>query len=190
MNELINEELVKKKKVGKWVYWVGGIAAAFLLGIVSWMALETGVEITSHADFCGVCHVMEPMVDSYLASTHGGNNPRGIMTPCTDCHVSHENIYTHFVGKAKSGTHDVWVVMTTDETKNDWQALRSFREEYVYDSGCLTCHRNLEKATQDTREHEKYFAGISNSECVNCHEEVGHDNLNQYLYSNKYSTDN
>ena len=186
----MTEEKVKLDKKRKRLYWVGGISVAFLLIIISWMALETGVEIISHADFCIVCHVMEPMVDSYLASTHGGNNDRGIMTPCTDCHVSHENIFTHFVGKAKSGTHDIWVVLTTDERNNDWQALRELREEYVYDSGCLTCHRNLEAATQDTREHEKYFAGLTDALCVSCHEEVGHDNLNQYLLSNKYATEN
>lgn len=174
-----------KKKA---IYWGGGITAAFLLGIISWMVLETGVEITSHADFCIVCHSMEPMVASYEASTHGGNNPRGIMTPCTDCHVSHENIFSHFIGKAKSGTHDVWVTLTTDEMNNDWQALRLARAEYVYDSGCLTCHRNLEVATQDTKEHGKYFAGVISAQCVNCHEEVGHSNLNKYLLESKYAT--
>ncbi len=174
-----------KKKA---IYWGGGIIAVFLSAIISWMVLETGVEITSHADFCVVCHSMEPMVASYKASTHGGNNPRGIMTPCTDCHVSHENIFTHFVGKAKSGTHDVWVTLTTNEMNNDWQSLRLLREEYVYDSGCVTCHRNLEIATQDTKEHGKYFAGVITAQCVSCHEEVGHSNLNKYLLSTKYTT--
>jgi cytochrome c-type protein NapC len=108
VKRLETEEKMNKKRKG--LYWGGGLIAAFLLIIVSWMALETGVEITSRADFCGVCHSMKPMVASYEASMHGGNNPRGIMTACTDCHVSHENIYEHFIGKAKSGTHDVWVM--------------------------------------------------------------------------------
>lgn len=111
------------------------------------------------------------------------------MAACTDCHVSHENIFTHFVGKAQSGTHDIWVTLTTNERENDWQGLRLRREEYVYDSGCLTCHRNLENATQDTKEHENYFAGTTDLQCVHCHEEVGHDNLNQYLLANKYAVD-
>jgi cytochrome c-type protein NapC len=180
------DEKINTKR--KWLYGVGGIFATFVIIIISWMVLETGVEVTSHADFCGICHVMESMVASYEASMHGGNNPRGIMTPCTDCHVSHENVFTHFVGKARSGTHDIWVVLTTDEENNDWQALRLKREEYVYDSGCVTCHRNLENATRDTKEHQYYFAGLVDSQCVNCHEEVGHSNLNKYLLSNKYAT--
>lgn len=187
MSENNSEEKVPKRK-RKWTYWVGGIAALFLVVVISWMVLETGIEITSRAEFCGVCHVMEPMVESFKASTHGGNNPRGITSACTDCHVSHQNVFTHFVGKARSGTHDIWVVLTTDETKNDWQALRERREEYVYDSGCLTCHQNLEKATADTKEHTYYFAGQIDEQCVSCHEEVGHSNLNKYLLMTKYAT--
>lgn len=177
---------MNKKRKG--LYWIGGILALFLITTLSWMVLETGIEVTSRADFCGVCHSMEPMVASYKASTHGGNNPRGIMAACTDCHVSHENVFAHFAGKAQSGTHDVWVMLTTDEMNNDWQALRLQREEYVYDSGCLTCHRNLENATQDSKEHEKYFAGQIEAQCVTCHEEVGHSNLNKYLLESKYAT--
>jgi len=50
----------KKRKA---LYWIGGLIAAFLITIISWMVLETGIEISSKADFCGTCHSMEPMVD-------------------------------------------------------------------------------------------------------------------------------
>lgn len=166
--------------------FVGIVVGLFVIAVASWMVLETGVEITSHADFCGVCHAMTPMVASYKASMHGGNNPRGIMAPCTDCHVSHENVFTHFLGKAKSGTHDVWVTLTRDEIARDWQALRNRREEYVYDTGCLTCHRNLKAATSGKEMHTNYFGGVTDTQCVTCHEEVGHSNLNKYLIKNKY----
>lgn len=168
---------------------IGAIAGLLFVVVFSWMVLETGVEVTSHADFCGVCHAMDPMVASYKASMHGGNNPRGIMTPCTDCHVSHENVYAHFVGKAKAGTHDIWVTLTQDEIAGDWQALRARREEYVYDSGCLTCHRNLAAATPGQEMHANYFGGVTDTQCVTCHEEVGHSNLNKYLVQNKYRAD-
>ena len=174
------------KKNKKALYWLGGIAVLLVLVVFSWMVLETGIEISSRADFCNVCHSMEPMVASYKASIHGGNNPRGIMAACTDCHVSHENVFAHFIGKAQSGTHDVWVTMTTDESNLDWQAKRLDREEYVYDSGCLTCHRNLEAATQDKKYHDNYFDGVTDTQCVTCHEEIGHSNLNKYLLETKY----
>jgi cytochrome c-type protein NapC len=174
------------KKNKKTTYWLGVVGGILLLTVVSWMAIETGIEISSHADFCGVCHAMEPMVDSYHDSIHGGNNPRGIMAACTDCHVSHENVFTHFAGKAQSGTHDAWVTLTRDESTLDWQAKRAEHNDYVYDSGCLTCHRNLEAATADKSFHDNYFNGNLDAQCVDCHAEVGHDNLNKYLLENKY----
>lgn len=173
----------KSKKVR---YWLSIIGSLSLLAIISWMGIETGIEISSRADFCGVCHSMEPMVKSYNDSIHGGNNPRGITAACTDCHVSHENVFTHFLGKAQSGTHDVWVTLTRDESTLDWQAKRADHNDYVYDSGCLTCHQKLEEATADKKFHDYYFSGVIDAQCVDCHEEVGHDNLNKYLLETKY----
>ena len=174
-------------KIGKKTFsWFGVISVLLLLIVVSWMTVETGVEISSRANFCGTCHAMEPMVNSYHDSIHGGNNPRGITAACTDCHVSHENVFTHFVGKAQSGTHDVWVTLTKDEADLDWQAKRADHNEYVYDSGCLTCHQKLEEATADKEFHDTYFEGKTGSQCVDCHAEVGHDNLNKYILETKY----
>ena len=170
----------------KALYWLTGIASLFILGIVSWVVIETGIEVTSRAEFCGTCHAMEPMVKSYLDSTHGGNNDRGIMSACTDCHVSHENVFVHFLGKAQSGTHDAWVTLTRKEGTLDWQATRDRREEYVYDSGCLTCHQNLEEATADNGFHDMYFNNVTDSKCATCHVAVGHANLNMYLLETKY----
>jgi len=141
---------VKMEKRKKALYWLGLPASLFVLIVISWMALETGIEISSRAD---------------------------IMSACTDCHVSHENLFAHFVGKAKSGTHDIWVELTTDTATHDWQSLRLKNEEYVYDS------------TQDKKVHNNYFDGVTDSKCVNCHEEVGHSNLNKYLLQNKYRSD-
>ena len=156
-----------------------------MLMIISWMFVETSIEVTSDAFFCGTCHAMKPMVTAYRDSIHGGDNTLGIMAACTDCHVSHENVFAHFIGKARSGTHDIWVTLTTDTSKIDWEKKRLEREEYVYDSGCLSCHRNLESATQG-EEHQRYFDGITDSKCVTCHEEVGHSNINRYLLEHKY----
>jgi len=175
--------MTKNKKL---LSWLGGTLLFFVLIIVSWMVMETGVEVTSHADFCIGCHTMEPMVNSYHDDVHGGQNERGIVAACTDCHVSHENVFAHFAGKAQSGTHDAWVTLTRDESTLDWQAKREEHNNYVYDSGCLTCHQNLAAAAGGDSYHETYFAGKTGSQCVDCHAEVGHDNLNKYLLETKY----
>ena len=88
--------------------------------------------------------------------------------------------------RIKTYSLDVWVTMTMDESNLDWQTKRLDREEYVYDSGCLTCHRNLETATQDKKYHDNYFDGVTGTQCVTCHEEIGHSNLNKYLLETKY----
>jgi len=173
----------KRKKI---FYWTGGIVGFFVLVTLSWMVMETSIEVSSHADFCIVCHAMEPMVKSYHDSVHGGNNPRGIMAACTDCHTSHTNVVSQLYTKARSGTHDIWVTVTRDESTLDWQEKRTHHDEFVYDSGCLSCHRNLEQVTAGHGEHAKYFAGLVDSQCVDCHEGVGHENLNMYLLEAKY----
>lgn len=168
------------------IYGIGGAAALFVVVLASWMTVEMTIEITSHADFCGQCHsTMGPMVESYLASTHGGNNSHGVMAPCTDCHVSHDSLPAHVIGKAQSGSHDVWVQLTRHEDDFDWEATRLRREEYVYDSGCVTCHRNLQEATMLSNKafvaHKPYFLGETEDQCVTCHEHVGHKNLSDYI---------
>jgi len=83
-------------------------------------------------------------------------------------------------------THDIWVTLTTDEMSQDWQAKRAEHNEYVYDSGCLTCHQELESVTKNQEEHNNYFNDVIDSQCVDCHEEIGHSNLNKYLLETKY----
>ena len=75
---------------------------------------------------------------------------------------------------------------SNEEGTLDWQKLRARREEFVYDSGCLTCHQNLEEATADHGFHIMYFENITDSQCATCHTEVGHANLNMYLLETKY----
>lgn len=174
------------KKSKKLLKWLGGTLLFFVVVIASWMMMETGVEVTSRPNFCVSCHAMEPMVKSYHDSVHGGQNDRGIQAACTDCHVSHENVFAHFAGKAQSGTHDAWVTLTRNEATLDWQAKREEHNEYVYDSGCLTCHQNLEAVAGGNSYHRGYFEGSEGLQCVDCHAGVGHENLNMYLLETKY----
>ena len=160
---------------------LGGIGVVVVFVLISWMATETGIEFTSEPSFCGSCHVMTPMVDAYQESVHGGNNPFGVAARCTDCHTDHRNAFTLLWSKGRSGIHDIWVVLTQDEFALDWEANRQRRAEFVYDSGCLQCHRNLAAISSGHDAHAKYFAGAVQSKCVDCHENVGHKNLRRHL---------
>ena len=142
------------------------------------------VEKTSGADFCSKCHTMEPMTKSYLADVHGGNNDKGLKANCVDCHLPHNSLMGYLVEKAKTGTHDVWAELTYDKSKIDWEEKRRHPEDIVYDSGCLHCHTNLKDATMGNPKsfiaHKAYFLN-KNKKCVDCHSDVGHRDLGDYL---------
>ena len=63
------------------------------------------------------------------------------------------------------------------------------REEYTYDSGCLSCHTNLQEATMATNKafiaHRDYFLGTIDDQCTTCHEHVGHADLSDYIAGRK-----
>lgn len=168
------------------VYIVGVFFALFVLPFLSWLIGEESFTATSHAKFCVSCHSMEPFVLSNADNHHGGNNDFGIKASCTACHLPHDNSANYLYVKARTGLHDIFAETFYDTSAIDWKAKTEHREDFVYDSGCLTCHVELEAATQDTEEHTRYFAGTTDSKCVTCHEEVGHSNLNKYLLQNKY----
>ena len=58
---------------------------------------------TSGVDFCATCHTMEPMVQAYLESKHGGNNRLGIRAKCADCHLPHDSLVNYFFAKVHAG---------------------------------------------------------------------------------------
>ncbi len=173
-------------KIKRWALWLGGGLLVLVLVVLAWALVDTAIKETSHAAFCGSCHVMEPMVASYYDSAHGGQNPVGVQAECTDCHLPHDNALVAMAAKTRLGVHDLWVTWTQDEFAIDWQAKREERNEYVFDSGCQQCHTDLRLIDKGLSEHEKYLSGLIDSQCVDCHDGVGHDNLNRYLLQTRY----
>ncbi len=171
------------------VYLLVAFVALFILPFSSWLVGQESFEATSNADFCSGCHSMQPFAASHADNAHGGDNEYGIAASCTDCHLPHDTAANYFYTKAETGIHDIWMETFTDTSQIDWRAKTEHREEFVYDSGCLGCHAELEKATSGQEEHQRYFANATDSQCVTCHEEVGHSNLNKYLLEAKYQAE-
>ncbi|MFP4062228.1 MAG: cytochrome c3 family protein [Halochromatium sp.] len=150
-----------------------------------WVGTETWVEETSDAEFCTTCHTMEPFAVSHEQDVHGGNNPGGVVAHCTDCHLPHDSAARHLFAKAKTGMRDAFAQAVYPIHKPDWLADLEERAEYVYDSGCLSCHAALKDATSDDpaalAAHQAYFGGDVGEGCVSCHEQVGHKNLKVML---------
>ncbi|MBN2695473.1 NapC/NirT family cytochrome c [bacterium] len=159
-------------------YFIGIFLGAILSFIFAIM-----VEETSDESFCGSCHTMKPMVESFLQSKHGGNNKLGIKAKCVDCHLPHNNLLNYLFRKGTTGFHDVWAQMFYSNF--EWEKNRDNREKYVYDSGCLKCHKNIEHVRFGNLKsfiaHKAYFLTPEKYSCVMCHKNVGHKDLGLYL---------
>ena len=128
---------------------------------------------------------MTPMVSSYRQDVHGGAGDTGVQAKCSQCHIPHTSTAKYLIMKSRYGIHDAWAQLTYDLDAIDWHEKRSHSEDYVYDSGCLKCHSDLQRATESTAvgyvAHRPYFLGTVESKCVTCHNRVGHKDLGSYL---------
>lgn len=167
-------------------------AAVFVLliagssGFLGWIGLQTAFESTGDQHYCGGCHEMIPIRRAYLASEHGGQH-KSVAARCDQCHLDHSSPWAHFTSKVETGAVDVWSHMTKDPSKIDWAEKRKHRESFVFDSGCLTCHKDLERSSASNHKafvaHKPYFLKSVERKCVSCHPHVGHRDLNRHITS-------
>ena len=156
------------------------------IGVVaSWAALDTAFHATGDYEFCTGCHAYAPIAASYREDIHGGNNPSGVRAACNDCHLPHDNALHYFLVKAKHGVVDPTMELLKTPLEIDWHGNRQHRARFVYDSGCLSCHKYLQESTLANRRafrpHRDYFNSPSDFKCVECHEHVGHHRLGYHL---------
>jgi cytochrome c-type protein NapC len=162
-----------------------GFFAFIVLPFISWIITDEGITATSDATFCVNCHSMEPFEKAHTADIHGGKNAHGVRATCAQCHLPHDSSLNYMMTKARTGIHDLWVENFGNPENINWEAKRSHREDYVYDSGCVTCHTNLQEATMASNKafvaHRDYFLGDIDDMCVTCHENVGHADLSFFI---------
>lgn len=164
------------------------IASLAALGIgtaLAWALMDTMIHATGDHEFCSSCHSHEPIGASYLEDTHGGNNPFGWRATCTQCHIPQGNALRYLWVKGRHGVVDPTMEILKDPYDIDWHGNRERRAEFVYDSGCLSCHLYLKERTEGNRmafrAHRKYFEAPDERHCVDCHEHVGHSRLGYHL---------
>nr|MBP3724268.1 NapC/NirT family cytochrome c [Campylobacter sp.] len=164
--------------------------AVFVVGGLVGLLLAVGILKVFHAtgddEFCGTtCHVMKPMLDSYAQDLHGDKNRVGVKADCVACHLPHDSVLKYALRKTYNGIAEFAINTFGSPEKYDWERKRNDRRDFVYDSGCMTCHSNVQNATSSNLKsflpHRDYFSGISKKTCVECHENVGHNNLGFHL---------
>jgi cytochrome c-type protein NapC len=175
-----------KRVIGPLLWIIVTLLVALpLLLSAGWVIAQYGIQETTEVEFCTSCHSMSPMGESYRMDVHGGRSVHGVQASCSDCHLPHDNPLTFVLAYWRRLLGDGWVELVHGTQATDWEALRDERESYVFDSGCLGCHRNLLNAfprnTDGYAAHKTYFGGETHEKCVSCHMSVGHKNLGASL---------
>lgn len=168
---------------------------ALFASILSTFGGHAVIKATSDDKFCSSCHTwMDPMVEAYQTDTHGGANSKGLKATCVSCHLPHDSLVKYIFTKGVNGVVEVTSSLTKDAEKMDWQKHREHRESFVYDSGCMSCHADIETTKNQSKAakgmHAKY-SKYKNAEkdplsCVSCHKNVGHNNLSKIIYDNTH----
>lgn len=160
-------------------------------GLVFTFGGHAVIKATSDDKFCTSCHAwMDPMVEAYHTDPHGGKNDKGLKATCVSCHLPQDSLVKYLVTKGVNGIVEVTSVLVNNAEDMDWQKHREKRESFVYDSGCMSCHVNIETTDSQSEAakgmHKKYTqykdAKKEPLSCVSCHKNVGHKNLSKIIY--------
>lgn len=167
------------------------------IGLLLSLPAVEAIHAMSSNEFCGSCHTMEPMVETFAQSVHGGNNSQGFVAECVDCHLPKSNVVEELWVKGTSGTRHLWGEYAKGMTALDYEKNHNNRHEFVYDSGCLNCHKGLEsravKATQASpiadQTHKLAFekkGADKDWQCSSCHYDIAHPNLKWEMRERMY----
>lgn len=161
-----------------------GVVIGAVLSLIS----AEAVHMTSDQKFCVVCHEMDPMVIAYKQDVHGGEGKLGGSAHCTDCHLPQTSVTKYFFQKARNGLVEGAIHFFGNPDEIDWYKKRKHREEFVFDSGCLRCHENMEEnptASKQAKKMHAHYRKLKDTDkeikCVQCHIDAGHKGMRNIL---------
>lgn len=126
-------------------------------------------EITSYLgddpQTCVNCHVMTPVYNSWLNSSHRE------VASCNDCHVPHDNVVNKYYFKAKDGLYHASVF--TMRAEPDVIKMKEASQRVVQ-SNCIRCH--IQNVTQIKYAGwlDDHTANRTDRQCWSCHKEIPH----------------
>jgi cytochrome c-type protein NapC len=175
MKNLIAKIMTHKKKLAVF----GGI---FLLGFVSFGAMNTFFAYTNEMEFCTSCHSMKINLEEYKETVHYKNGS-GVQATCADCHVP-KSFFPKLYAKIYAAKDVFHEVIGTVDTKEKFEAHRWDMASRVWakmeanDSReCRTCHdfSNMDLSEQDRMARKRHARATEKGQtCIDCHKGIAH----------------
>lgn len=140
---------------------VGMIGGIFGLGAFTFVYARGESYLVDDAAACANCHVMREVFDAW---NHGSHKA---VASCNDCHTPHNNIISKYAVKAINGfNHSVAFTLN-----NFHEPIRitGMNRQVVQDS-CVYCHSNVVSMMGHVDAAEP-------TDCISCHQSVGHANI-------------
>ncbi len=165
-------------------------SVAFVVGILFWGGLHTGLEMTNTLEFCITCHEMRDNVYQEYKETIHYSNRSGVRAICSDCHVPRE-WGPKMIRKAKASL-EVWGKLTgAIDTKEKFEAKRMelaghewARMKANNSQECRNCH-NWDAMSSELQKQTPYkkhmLAKEEGKTCIDCHKGIAHHLPKEYV---------
>ena len=150
-------------------YWrqVAVVSIGVVVGLGFFMAKEASLVsyMSDDPQACVNCHVMTPMYNSWMHSSHRQ------WASCNDCHVPHNNVVNKYFFKAKDGLFHSSIF--TARAEPEVISMREASQEVVQ-ANCLRCHVQNVTQTKYSSYLSDHVADRTERQCWSCHKEIPH----------------
>ena len=117
---------------------------------------------------CVNCHVMTPVYNSWMHSSHRE------VTNCNSCHVPHDNVFKKYAFKAMDGLYHSAIFTLRAEPE-----VIHMREPSadVVQANCIRCHVNQVTDVKFTSWLDDHVENRTDRKCWSCHKTVPHGSV-------------
>jgi cytochrome c nitrite reductase small subunit len=118
---------------------------------------------------CVNCHIMAPQYTTWNHSSHREQ------ATCNDCHVPHNNIFSHYFFKAKDGSRHSYMFALRLEPQVIF--IHKAGKEVVHQN-CIRCHEQLLSGSLAMERMTDLKNNRTERKCWECHRETPHGRVN------------
>jgi len=140
---------------------------AVFIGIGLFLAKEGEVVsyLSDNPEACVNCHVMTPVYNGWMHSSHRE------WANCNDCHVPHDNVVNKYFFKAKDGLYHATIF--TLRAEPDVIKMQEASQKVVQ-ANCIRCHMQQVTQTKYDGWIDNHAENRTDRQCWSCHREIPH----------------